>query len=837
MRRHKRFNPLPIGATCLTVSSLQPPHAHRDGRKRHFGVGVGTVLAAPCTIVPNGHTFVQLWRDQLPVSRPARRDDTLAAQTRMAHQSSVVPANHIAHNCFHIASLGNVSMKLHECLTHAPYAVLLRISKHYAVPIGHDCQRAHVLDRLLDAPLRYRIEREIARLDRDRLLRPLQLLAREGGHVERVAFERAFGPCLVPRSGAIDPSHVAAHLAACGIIFALADQVVLPEEFLFSIPPIHESLPLLDQERLATPLYDLAIMLIAAHRGTLLLDRRDGRLTRRTITDLLPVCSLTASPESLQFLAHVAVLARLLEPAPAVGAARPGPALDAWLALGPAEQSHTLWQAWPTRATPRTKRQAARQDTCRQCLWLRDGLARMLTDSIDDANNNRAEPQRPPGVRLTPRTGAAVILHPGRLALLRPALTCVRDGACPTFHSAGTPATRCRIALDMLTGPFYWLGVTLMRTLPNGDIAVTITPVGMMLVADAPAPHASPTPWSYAETSTEPGAASPGAASPPPLRLAVPPDAPCAALLRLSDSASPVPDAPGLWQVETRRAARLLDDKSGVDNLVAFLETATGAPLPDRWRRALTSTDGQRPEAIVRPVLLLESGTPLPSLTPALSTVLARTLSPRAAVVYPRDVPALRRVLTRRGIDLRVEGRDDSVGVSGGHGAAGHGDREDPLWVSRRLRVAAAVGLAVLHALDARGVPTPPLPTPAALSLTEDEQTAAAVWTRRILARLDTTAGVPAEAPTPPDTAVLDRSVLSAIIARAIEDGHLLRLRYHGPSDVAADAPERTVEPHRLETRHGHTYLRAYCHRRDAERLFRLDRIIACDPVARADTP
>ncbi len=383
----------------------------------------------------------------------------------------------------------------------------------------------------------------------------------------------------------------------------------------------------------------------------------------------------------------------------------------------------------------------------------------------------------------------------------------------------------------MLAGPFYWLGVTLTRTLPNGDITVTITPFGMMLVANAPAPPASPPLWSYAETSTEPGAA-----SLPLLRLAVPPDAPCAALLRLSDSASPVPDAPGLWQVEAPRVARVVDEEGG-DGLVTFLETVTGAPLPDRWRRALTSPDGRRPEAIVRPVLLLESRVPLPSLTPALSTVLAHTLSPRAAVVYPRDVSALRRVLTRRGIDLRVEGSDDGAGDGVGPGAAGHVDGEDPVWVSRRLRVAAAVGLAVLRALDARGVPTPPLPTPAALPLTEDEQTAAAVWTRRILARLDTVTDVPAEVPTPPDTGALDHSVLSATIARAIEDGQLLRLRYHNAHDVATDAPGRTVEPHRLETRRGHTYLRAYCHRRDAERLFRLDRIIACDPVSRADTP
>ncbi len=732
-------------------------------------------------------------------------------------------------------------MKLHECLTHAPYAVLLRISKHYAVPIGHDCRRAHVLDCLLGAPLQYRIAREIARLDQDRLLRPLQLLALEGGHDERAAFERAFGPCLVPRSGAIDPDQAGAYLAARGIIFALADQVVLPEEFLPSIPPTREPLPALDQERPAAPLYDLAIMLAAARRGALALDRRDGRLTRRTITDLLSVCSPTASMESLQFLAHVAVLARLLEPAPAVGVARPGPGpgLDAWLALDPAEQSRALWQAWPVRATPHTGRRAAWQDTCRQCPWLRDALAQLLAGGGGDRNSGEPQPQRPPGARATPRMGAPVTLHQGRLALLRTELVCARDGTCPALHLADTPATRCQAALDMLAGPFYWLGASLMRTLPNGDIAVTITPVGMMLVADAPAPPVSPPLWSYAETSAEPGAA-----SPPPLRLAVPPDAPGAALLRLSDSAAPVPDAPGLWQVEALRVARVMDEEGGGDGFVTFLETVTGAPLPDRWRRALTSPDGRRPEATVRPVLLLESRAPLPQLTPALSTVLARTLSPRAAVVYPRDVSALRRVLTRRGIDLRVEGSDDGVGTGGGPGAAGHVDGEDPLWASRRLRVAAAVGLAVLRALDARGLPAPPLPTPAALPLTEDERTAAAVWTRRLLARLDavtagapSAAGVPAEAPTPPGAGALDHAVLTTTIARAIEDGQLLRLRYHNAHDVAADTPERTVEPHRLETRRGHTYLRAYCHRRDAERLFRLDRIIACDPVSRADTP
>ncbi len=273
-------------------------------------------------------------------------------------------------------------MKLHECLTHAPYAVLLRISKHYAVPIGHDCRRARVLDRLLGAPLQNRIVREIALIDMDEQLRALQLLAHEGGHVERVAFERAFGPCLVPRSGAIDPVHVVAHLVARGIIFALADQVVLPEEFLPSIPPTPKSLPLLDQERPVIPLYDLAIMLVAAHRGALLLDQRDGHLNHRTITDLLPVCSPTGvagEPPISRARCCPGTLAR-------TDCRRRTSRADARHMVG-ARSRRTVARALAGVADARyvisARRLAARHDTCPQCPWLHDALARMLADGDD----------------------------------------------------------------------------------------------------------------------------------------------------------------------------------------------------------------------------------------------------------------------------------------------------------------------------------------------------------------------------------------------------------------------------------------------------------------------
>ncbi len=783
-----------------------------------------------------------------------------------------------------------MAMTLHECLAQAPYAALLRIGKHYAVPIGHDCRRANVLARLLAAPLERAIRREVERACQGEARRPLQILAQAGDHCERAAFEQAFGSCRVPRSGPIAPRDVGTWLAARGMVFALADRVVLPAEFLGCIPPIQEPAPAIDQQRPVMPLYDLSLMLIAARRGALALDRRDGGLSRQAVISLRRLCSPTASDDSLRFLARVAMAARLLERWP-TGQARPGPALDAWLARDPLEQVRVLWQGWSDDGMSPIQRPAVRRHHCRDCPWLRAAL----THALAGGDTSGTDTWSPSDARAMPPPGTTHILNGSELALLWPALACAREGTCPATASpeASEPGYGPQLALEMLAGPFYWLGLSLARARPDGGIAVTLLPAGQQIIGGVPPsggppspgavksrrhgdgrglpgsagvspvpvappgransaasatppqiipdlPRANdnsqtlpPSPWTYADREAPGGSAS-AEADAETLRLAVPLDAPCAALLRLSDVASPVPGEPGLWLVEPPRLARLGREEGRGEAALAFLETMCGAPLPDRWRRALASTAGQRAMATVRPVLLLESLAPLPPATPALSAVLARTLSPRAAVVHARDVPALRRALARRGIDLDAEGVDIDAPATG-DGA--RPDEGDATWAVRQRRVAAAVGLALLRALDARGLPVPPLPSADNVPLTEDEQTAAAVWTRRLLARLDTPAdtGLPTEAPSPvPDAPdALDPSDLSATIGQAIAVSQPLRLRYHG---AGATASWRLVEPHRLERRRGHTYLRAYCRDRQAERLFRLDRISVCDPVAGADT-
>jgi proteasome accessory factor C len=68
----------------------------------------------------------------------------------------------------------------------------------------------------------------------------------------------------------------------------------------------------------------------------------------------------------------------------------------------------------------------------------------------------------------------------------------------------------------------------------------------------------------------------------------------------------------------------------------------------------------------------------------------------------------------------------------------------------------------------------------------------------------------------PPSAEVTD-------IQRAIAERRLLRFTYLSPATVALD--DREVEPYDLTTDQGKLYLRAYCRRAEALRLFRVDRM------------
>jgi proteasome accessory factor C len=67
-------------------------------------------------------------------------------------------------------------------------------------------------------------------------------------------------------------------------------------------------------------------------------------------------------------------------------------------------------------------------------------------------------------------------------------------------------------------------------------------------------------------------------------------------------------------------------------------------------------------------------------------------------------------------------------------------------------------------------------------------------------------------------------------LREAIETGVQVRLGYASASTETAS--ERVVDPHDLTVSSGHVYLQAWCHRSEAIRTFRLDRVLSCTPLS-----
>lgn len=735
-----------------------------------------------------------------------------------------------------------MTMTLRACLEAAPYGILVRIARTHGIVVGHDVRRARVLERLLDAPLERRLRHMVAACEGAALV-ALQTVAVAGGCCERDAFDRLFGPIAVPREASPPAGQPGAWLAARGLIFAGPDTVILPHELLSGVPRPHDMpfttarpspMPIAP----AAPLYDIGVILAAARQGLLTRSRRGPCLNRRTLAWLKPrMSTMDTTEQRVLFLAGLAMALGLLVPdADDRTRFAPGLAIEDWVALDAAGQMRRLWRAWldtPSSTPPHiyhewdanastkptTALDAAVNDrtlaTCRSCAALRQALVHALADAPTCMSTISSSTVKS---RLVAPGAKTVSLDAGRLLLAWAALPCARLGLCPAYRANDTSliATPMRATLALLRGPLAWLDVCRLDAgHDDGGMSITadLTPLGHMLVHDAPAP---PTLLQYVDI--EPTAGPEGG-----LVVRVPSNAATDALWRLAAIARPLAGGARRWRIEADLATRWLRDADPT-RLYILLENLTGRPLPEDWRVALAAF-ARRRAVTVTPVLLLESSDPLPSglAHPALLT---RTLSARAAVVDPARLRALRRAFARHNIPLDIS--DDAAG-----GVV-------PLLVSRPTRIAMAVALDLLQALDERGLPTPDATGARhGLRLSEDEATSAARAAHRLRAALDVLLDPDArptadeddnDGATTPEAP--PRDVLEHTIARAIAEGSALHMRYapggHRP------AAWRVIEPHRIETRYGHAYLRAYCRWRRDERLFRLDRIHACDPVPSA---
>jgi proteasome accessory factor C len=104
----------------------------------------------------------------------------------------------------------------------------------------------------------------------------------------------------------------------------------------------------------------------------------------------------------------------------------------------------------------------------------------------------------------------------------------------------------------------------------------------------------------------------------------------------------------------------------------------------------------------------------------------------------------------------------------------------------------------------------------------------------RTLAKLEAAAGDGAALAAQVDVQVSEADAgqlrVRAELQQALDRGLQVRLGYYVPA--RDEATERTVDPLRLVTAEGHTYLEAWCQRAEDRRLFRLDRVSVVEVLA-----
>jgi hypothetical protein len=306
--------------------------------------------------------------------------------------------------------------------------------------------------------------------------------------------------------------------------------------------------------------------------------------------------------------------------------------------------------------------------------------------------------------------------------------------------------------------------------------------------------------------------------------------------------------------------ARALQRGWSAPALLDALERLAERPLTGQEKAALRAWAEAAGRMAVRRLTLLEVTDPAIisrlAATRRGRDLILRTLSPRAVVVDEARLDLLLRRLTHQeGVppavwswEYGVGSRESGVRSRGSGGALPRGrpSRRDartpnsllPTPYSRlpTLRSSGAAhawlalrvyqGLGEIIRLPAR-TPQTLLEYLAALADEEDLAAAETAAEGVLNALREAMIGRVPFPPYPEDGLPLAESL--ALIRQALAGGQALEMDYYTAGrDVVT---HRIVEPYRLEERHGVHYLVGFCHRAQAERVFRLDRIRAIAPV------
>lgn len=395
---------------------------------------------------------------------------------------------------------------------------------------------------------------------------------------------------------------------------------------------------------------------------------------------------------------------------------------------------------------------------------------------------------------------------------------------------------------DLVSGPLTWFGVFEVASQRGGESAsqrggesaiVALSPLGAALVGrqdggglvtpSAEPLHIIPCPEEVDGSLV--------------ITCIAPPGLPWAERFALEAVAAPRSGAPGHYHLSRAGLLRALQRGHTVSGLIALLEELSGEPLPPAIFTLLDEWGMAYGEVVIRPVTLLQVREPelLRRLARRrrLRRFFGETLSERAVVVDGSRIPQLLRALERRGLMPRLEagltpvppgilngGRSpQSKGILSGTEQSGVESKgtsaAEGAFIVAALRLFTALGESLPEA--------PPLPY-ALLeeweqSLTAAEKDAAGRAVQAILDGLRRVGRAAVRRPHLPSPTgpLLER------LEQAIAAGEAVTITYYTASRDHLNS--RRISPLRLEWRGETAYCIAYCHLRQAERVFRVDRI------------
>lgn len=732
---------------------------------------------------------------------------------------------------------------LQECLETSTWRRLLAIMNSHGLPCSTRWRKDELIQTLhphLSAPA---VLRQVVLNLGDPARKALSALLQAGGQLPANPFATAFGdvrPYRPWREDSVDPepwqnpASPTERLWYLGLLHLLprrpkpgeTQHAVLPAELLDDLSHLLLSPQTEQPVRLRTKpgtspglLWDIALLLATLEENPIrplhgrwfppsILATLASRMGLDQAADFQPSRSERKLPY-LAFVHYLAQAAGLLSGATRLGLTSSG---WEWLATDPATRWQILWQGW------------------------------------QDTPADLAKPFRFPWAALTPQARKLILTEVSRLPLddFVPLRQVVEQARLHDERQLlGQPwGEEEDIAASLITGPLLWLGIVDVGEKlqsPRSDIAdqparspdddgeippatipdllLRLTSLGAWLLE---LPDCGPPSFPPIEPCT---------IRPPNYDLIlVPPAAQPIHLARLAPfSQWRSPEPPALeqhLQLTEERIGQAIARGTELSQIFHSLQEALGRPASRRQRQRLRRWAEAGRQVRVRHLTVLETGDP--TLMGELRSQklirrhLGDALSPTRSTLNPAELSSL--LQTLRTLDLY---------------AALPPDRDsDSQEAAEQFSLSQAdASLLWMAGLVYKGLGEhTPLPVPLsteimdtlAQQLTPAQREAAEHIAQQVLDQVQATLrgylGLPLwqQDPTHP------KNVLPAIES-ALDNQQDLRLTYWGAG--REQALERRVTPYWIERRGGTPYLIAYCHLRDAERTFRVDRIVDCEIV------